>query len=96
MVEDSYDGVKLEDKITLEFVKDMIERFKNQKKIPKRYVIQILLWILAKLKTYKSLYYVDIPDKKHITVCGDTHGQFYDLLHIFEINGLVNIIIVIC
>ena len=24
---------------------------------------------------------------QEITVCGDTHGQYYDLLNIFKING---------
>ena len=40
---------------------------------------------LAKLPTLVD---VSIPDDKHITVCGDTHGQFYDLCNIFELNGL--------
>lgn len=35
----------------------------------------------------KSLVHITVPEDKEVTVCGDIHGQYYDLLNIWSING---------
>ena len=42
----------------------------------------------ALLSSLPTVVDVPVPEGAHITVCGDVHGQFYDLLNIFELNGL--------
>lgn len=86
-VDANYDGAKLGDEMTQEYIDDMIERFKNGKKLDKKYVYQIVKKvkeILYKESTMVEMH-VDLGTK--LTVCGDTHGQFFDLLEIFRKNG---------
>ncbi|KAJ8422712.1 hypothetical protein Cgig2_022610 [Carnegiea gigantea] len=88
-VEPQYSGARIEgDMVTLDFVRRMMEDFKNQKCLHKRYAFQIVLQTRELLCSLPSLVDITIPDGKHFTVCGDVHGQFYDLLNIFELNGL--------
>lgn len=92
-VEASYTGPRMEGddragfRITREFVMDMVEAFRNQKLVHRRFAYQILLEAQQIFKAQASLVDLEVPEGRHITVCGDTHGQFYDLLNIFQLNG---------
>ncbi|MBA0628221.1 hypothetical protein Godav_022985 [Gossypium davidsonii] len=88
-VEPQYLGAKIEgDVVTLDFVKKMMDDFKNQKCLHKRYAFQIVLQMREMLQALPSLVDINVPDGSLLTVCGDVHGQFYDLINIFELNGL--------
>ncbi|CAM9197577.1 unnamed protein product [Chrysoparadoxa australica] len=98
VVEASYDGPIIEDDgmgpITAEFVQAMMERFKDQKMVAKRFVVRILTESYRLLREQPSLMELTVPEtglnggEGHFTVCGDTHGQYYDVLNIFQLNGL--------
>ncbi|KAF8348343.1 phosphoprotein phosphatase [Amanita rubescens] len=91
-VEKTYTGPKLsfEDGkylITLQFIKDMIQWFKDGKTLPKRYVWEIVMGAYEQFMKEESLVNVDIPDNVTIDIIGDVHGQFYDLLHLYSLTG---------
>ncbi|KAF2358771.1 PPP domain [Trinorchestia longiramus] len=88
-IEDNYDGPALEDgRVTEQFMLDLMEHYKVQKKLHKKYAYKILLDIKAYFTKQPTLVDVHIPDDEKFTVCGDIHGQFYDLMNIFKLNGL--------
>jgi len=90
VVPDSYTGPKLaeDEEITKEWVLKLMDHMKNQKVLHKKYLWIILLKIKEILKALPTLVDVEVPKGKEITVCGDTHGQYYDLLNIFNLNGV--------
>ncbi|KAB8237636.1 protein serine/threonine phosphatase PPT1 [Aspergillus alliaceus] len=86
-VDASYDGVRLENEMTQEFIDDMIERFKNGKKIHRKYVFQIIKAVKDIVYAEPTMVEIGVDQGTKLTVCGDTHGQFFDLLEIFRLNG---------
>lgn len=75
-IEPDYDGVQIKDEMTQEFIDDMIERFKNGKKIHKKFVYQIVMAVKKIVYEEATMVEMKIPDDVQLTVCGDTHGQF--------------------
>lgn len=90
-VDDSYAGPRIQEdgKVTREFIDSMIETFKKQGKLHIRYAVMIILAAKKILDALPNVVEVPIGAKDKITVCGDVHGQYYDLANsIFAQNGL--------
>ncbi|KAH8174130.1 PPP5 TPR repeat region domain-containing protein [Sarocladium implicatum] len=86
-VEPEYDGVHIGKEMTQEFIDDMTERFKNGKKIHRKYVYQIIVAVKKIVYDEATMVEMKIPDDTKLTVCGDTHGQYFDLMELFRRNG---------
>lgn len=86
-VELDYDGAKLGKEMTQEFIDDMIQRFKDGKLLARKYVFQIILAVKDIVYKEPTMVEMKIMQDKTLTVCGDTHGQFFDLMELFRLNG---------
>lgn len=74
-VEEDYDGVRLGEEMTQEFIDDMIERFKKGKKIHRKYVFQIVKVVKNLVYNEPTMVEIGVDAGKKLTVCGDTHGE---------------------
>jgi len=82
-----YDGAVLGKEMTQEFIDDMIQRFKDGKRLARKYVFQIILAVKDIVYKEATMVEMKIAEDKTLTVCGDTHGQFFDLMELFRLNG---------
>ncbi|XP_066437589.1 serine/threonine-protein phosphatase 5 [Eleutherodactylus coqui] len=88
-IEDEYTGPQLQNgKVTLDFMVELMKFYKDQKKLHRKCVYQILVQVKEILSQLPSLVEISLDKSQQVTVCGDTHGQFYDLMNIFHLNGL--------
>uniref|UniRef100_A0A1I7ZIE5 protein-serine/threonine phosphatase n=1 Tax=Steinernema glaseri TaxID=37863 RepID=A0A1I7ZIE5_9BILA len=87
-VESDYKGPHLDGEVTAEFMSELIATFKKQGRLHMKYAYKILLEIRKFFMKEPTLVDIDVPDRQKFTICGDVHGQFYDLCNIFDLNGL--------
>ncbi|KDQ21575.1 hypothetical protein BOTBODRAFT_150454 [Botryobasidium botryosum FD-172 SS1] len=73
--------------ITADFIDKMIDWFKAGKFLPKRWAWEIVLGCWKELAKEESLTEVVLEEGVTCDVIGDTHGQFYDLLHLLDLTG---------
>ena len=91
VIEESYHGLTVEEDCILdaEWIQKLIEYLRDQKRLHKKYLWRILKKVKSILEAEKNINDIKIEDPMvQVTVCGDVHGQFYDLLNIFSMNGL--------
>lgn len=69
------------------FIDSMLAHFKDGKKLPNGIAWSIILGGIRAFQQEPALVEYDIPADTTIAVVGDTHGQFYDFLHLLTKTG---------
>ncbi|KAG8720646.1 hypothetical protein FRC09_009214 [Ceratobasidium sp. 395] len=69
------------------FMDSMIEAFKDGKSIHKRYAWEIILASYDLLVKEESMVEFELEKDVKCDIIGDTHGQFFDLIHLLSLTG---------
>lgn len=93
VVDSDYSGPRFGDDgqpITLEFVKEMMEHLRLQRKLHRKYALRIMVAAKDLFTPLPSLVDVSInsPDAR-LTICGDIHGQVSSVQHPFITSTMI-------
>lgn len=90
LVDEGYNGPAIDESegITASFMKEMMDWFRSGKRLHRRFAFWIILKAGGIFASSQTLVDITVPPESKFTVCGDIHGQFYDLLNIFQLNGV--------
>lgn len=89
-VDVGYSGpvVSFDEPLTIEWVRDtLIPYFEADKRLHVKYAYTILLLAKEAFEREASLVQIPVDEDELMTICGDVHGQFFDMLQIFKRNG---------
>ncbi|KAH7827459.1 putative Serine/threonine-protein phosphatase [Monocercomonoides exilis] len=74
--------------VTQDYVTRLLDALKAQKRLSITQANCLLAQARKTLEILPNILEINVPEGKELTVVGDTHGQFYDLLNLFEKNGM--------
>ena len=88
-VDVTYDGPKIANTLLgdEEFIRRLISFYQGERKLHRRYLYQIMYEAKKVLEKEANIHQIDVIGSR-VIICGDVHGQFFDLCEIFSLNGL--------
>ena len=90
-MEEAYSGPSLTEDATVDadFVESLMDLFRKEGKLHYKFAASIVLQAKELFEAMPNIVEVPVPTGSKITVCGDVHGQYYDLADsIFAKNGM--------
>jgi len=82
-----YDGPHLSSPLCMDDISRLIQAFSDGKRLHASYASRIVNSFESLCRTLPTVVDIHIPEDGRLIVCGDIHGQFFDLLTIFRLNG---------